>query len=559
MTDVVKRDIAAILKIPVSDAWDIYSDQPDKNLYLIHYNQEANMARFGELRGIVVDTRARTKVCQSFGYTPVVTDSQIKPSTDGNFHLIDTNQQEHVLVPTQVTIKLGFEGTVIRVFKHDGVVYHSTHRRLKPTNSRWGDSIPFLEMYTRLNGPADDVLFNSQSAYSPYCHIFLMVHPGVLVATKQDVGSGYLVYLGARQMWSTDYATCPYKQTRDNGDLFVSPQEFELDPRPNAGYIDPELYEPNFVQELPAQITHPVTFSPFDFDLAAANKHLHYGFYDPFDDSTLDPRLGTGEFIMLYITPSVPTPPTAVETAAAADGKATPQPNSQVSTTVPLIPENLQLLKIQSKAYQWRSDMRDNNPNLRNRMFQLLNGSYIRTETPEGYHDYVSRFPLLTAYSPESILQLIQEQPIIVWPQEAGEVPLTNADERYANIWRCFLVSVPLNRQGIVADLYQQILDERDQVITWLQEIDQADDLNNEYLSDRAKGLIRAARNRAQIRTDKGENVTRDGRTLSLETLSQTTIRRFIYNEEGSSLYNLVRSMKEFTSERTANETAPSN
>jgi hypothetical protein len=549
MTDVVKRDIANILKIPVSDAWDIYSDQPDKNLYLIHYNQEANMARFGELRGIVVDTRAQTKICQSFGYTPVVTDSQLKTSTDGNFHLIDTNQQEHILVPTQVTIKLGFEGTVIRVFKHDGVVYHSTHRRLKPTNSRWGDSIPFLDMYHQLNGPADDQLFNPTSAYSPYCHIFLMVHPTVLVATKQDVGSGYLVYLGARQMWPTDYATCPYKQTQANGDLFVSPEEFELDPRPNAGYIDPDLYEPKLVQELPAQITNPVTFYPFDLDVTAANKHLHYGFYDPFDDSTLDPRLGTGEFIILYITPQVQTP-----IAAAADGVINPP-----STRVPLISENLQLLKVQSKAYQWRSDMRDNNSNLRNRMFQLLNGSYIRTETPEGYHDYVSRFPLLTAYSPESIQQLVQEQPIIVWPQEKGEVPLTNANERYANIWRGFLVSVPLNRQVAVADLYQQVLTERDQVITWLQEIDQADDLNNEYLPDRAKGLIRAARKRAQIRTDKGENVTRDGRTLSLETLSQTTIRKFISNEEGSSLFNLVRSMKEFLSQQAANEASTSN
>lgn len=540
MTDVVKRDIASILHIPVSDAWDIYSDQPDKHLYLVHYNQDANMARFGELRGIVVDIVARTKVCQSFGYTPVATSSQLVPSTDGNYHLIDTNQQEHILTPNQVAIKLGFEGTVIRVFKHAGTVYHSTHRKLKPTNSKWGDSIPFLEMYEKLNGPADDKLFNPQSAYSPYCHIFLMVHPSVLVATKQNVGSGYLVYLGARQMWTTDYATCPYKQTRATGEPFVTPEEFDADPRPNAGYIDPNLYEPHLVQELPAQITQPVTFHPFDLDLTAANKHLRYGFYDPFDDATLDPRLGTGEFIMLYINPS------GNRYTVAADGV----PRTETAGASSLIPENLQLLKVQSKAYQWRSDMRGNNPNLRNRLFQLLNGSYIRTETPEGYNDYVSRFPLLTPYSPESVVELVREQPLIVWPQEEGEVPLTNPNERYANIWRGFLMSVPLNRQVVVAELYPQVLTERDQVVTWLQELDEADDLNNVYLSgpqfDRAKGLIRAARSRAQLRTDKGENLTRSGEVLSLETLSQGTIRKFIYNEEGSSLYNLVRAMREF-------------
>jgi hypothetical protein len=533
MTDTVKRVIADILKVPLSDAWDIYSDQPDKHLYLVHYNSDANMSRFGELRGIVVDTLARTKVCQSFGYTPVVTQGKLSPDEDGDnktLRLIDVNQQEHILPLDNLTMKLGFEGTVMRVFKHDGVVYHSTHRRLKPSNSRWGDSISFLEMYEKLQGPADDVLFNPESAYSPFCYIFIMVFPTILVATKQAVGPGYLVYLGARQMWSTDYETCPYKQTEENGELLVTSEAFELDPRPNAGYIDPNLYEPPFIQELPAIITTPVIFHPFNLDLASVNKHLRYGFYDPFDDSTLDPRLGTGEFIMLYV--------------------------NETKNTL-LIPENLQLIKVQSKAYQWRSEMRDNNPNLRNRMFQLLNGSYIRTETPEGYSDYVSRFPLMTPYSPESIIKLISENPLIVWPQEEGEVPLNTPEERYANIWRSFLMAVPLNRQLLVAELYSQVLEERNQVIAWLQAVDAADDLNNENLSERAKGLIKAARNRAQLRTDRGENLTRDGRTLSLESLSQATLRKFIYNEEGSSLYNLVRTMKSFqTNESEQNHDA---
>jgi len=520
MTDfgVIKQTIANILQVPVSEGWTICSDNPEKQLYLVHYTQNSNMERFGELRGVVVDLVARTVVCRSFGYTPTATTSKLVVAEDGHFHLTDQNFREHVISPDYVSIKLGFEGTILRVFKHGGIVYHSTHRRLNPVNSRWGNSITFLEMYSALNGPADDVLFNPKSDYSPYCHIFLMVHPDVLVATKQDVGPGYLVYLGPKQMWSTDYATCPYKQVQENGALFpgVTEEQFELDPRPNAGYIDPELRVPPSVNILPPKITQPITFSPFNLDLEAANKHLQYGFYDPFDDSTLDPRLGTGEFVILY----------KKDLKGAITG----------------------LLKVQSKAYQWRSDMRDNNPNLLNRMYQLLNGSYIRTETPEGYQDYISRFPLMTPYTVESIQK---ELPIVVWPQTSTGTNLNTKDDRFFNIWMCFLMSVPLSRQFDVSQMYDQVLTDRAEVIRWLQAIEQEDDLENEEIPDRAKTIIRAARNFAQQKTDSGQNYNRAGRPLSIKVLTADNIRNLINKEEGSSLYRLAKSMKEM---QTLNE-----
>ena len=512
MTDVIKQTIADILSVPISDGWDIYSTDPEHNLYLVHYTSNSNMSRYGELRGIVVDLVARTVVCRSYGYTPTVTLTELKPSDDGNFHLTDSNLIEHIVSPDLVSIKFGFEGTVMRVFKHANIVYHSTHRRLDPSKSRWGNSISFLDMYHVLGGPADDVLFDPNSAYSPYCHIFLMVHPDVLIASKQNVGPGYMVYLGPKKMWSTEYNECPYKQVQKNGELFpdVTPEEFELDPRPNAGYIDPELKVPPSVKTLPSNITKPFLFSPYNLNLEEANKHLHYGFYAPFDDSTLDPRLQTGEFIMLY------------------------EKN--------LNGEIIGLIKVQSKAYQWRSEMRDNNPNLLNRLYQLLNGSYIRAETPDGYQDFISRFPLMTPYTIESIQQSI---PIVVWPQTIEHVELRTREDRFFDIWMAYLMSVPLNDQMKVSTMYNEILHDRLETIKWVQEKEEANDLTNEEIPERAKVIITAARKFAKEKVDAGLNVDRNGKYISLKDLSLDNIRNLLNKEEGSSLYRIVKAMKD--------------
>ena len=64
-----------------------------------------------------------------------------------------------------------------------------------------GFSKTFEEMFTQLSGPKGDDLFDSNCQYSPYCHVFIMVYPDLLVASKDSVDDGYLVYLGYQTMW----------------------------------------------------------------------------------------------------------------------------------------------------------------------------------------------------------------------------------------------------------------------------------------------------------------------------------------------------------------------
>lgn len=514
MTD-VKQTIANILAIENSDSWEITSSIPEKNLYLIHYTQDADMKKFGDLRGVVVDIEARTVVCRSFGFTPTAEVDKLEIAPDGKYRIADIYGIQHVIDPQSLRIKLGFEGTIMRVFKHDGVVYHSTHRRLDASRSRWGDSISFLEMYHQLKGPSDDDLFSPNSKYSPYCYIFLMVHPQVLVTTKQDVGTGYMVDLGPKQMWSLDPATCPYKQTEADGTPVTS--NFDDDVRPNAGWIDPRLRMPYSVDHLPAVIKTPVLLNPTNLTLEEANRHLTNGFYESLGSETpenLDPRLWPGEFVMLY------------------------KLNEQKQITG--------LLKVQGISYSWRSTIRGNDANLYHRFFYLLNKSYIDTLRPEGRDAYLKSFPLLTRYSVEAIQEtLASKGSFVVWPQLAGDVSINTKDDRLHNIWEAYLMSVPLNRQIDVSNMYPQFIRDRANVVEWIRQLDDEEtELNNPDVPRRARQIIAEARKYAQQRQATGQNLSRNGKRMGVRLMTKDNIRNLISKEEGSSLYRLVRDMK---------------
>ena len=515
----IKEEIADILGIENNDYWEIISSQPDHDLYMVHYTANADKKVYGHLRGTVIDVLAKTIVCQSFGFTPVVNQAELSIDPRGDLDLTDIYGTRYQMPIDQVVIKQGFEGTVLRIFKHDGIVYHSTHHRLDGSRSRWGDSPTFLQMYQELNGPTNEELFNPDSCYSPYCYVFLMVHPALLLSSKQNVGPGYLVYLGSREMYSTDPELGPYRQSLETSLIDIH------DERPDAGYIDPELRDPAISQEMqsrvydemPSQIESPFIFRPNDLSLDEANHFIRYGFYDSFDDIQLDSRLGIGEFVMIYYYDE--------------DGNL------------------LQLLKVQGPAYQWRTEMRDNNPNLYQQLYLLLNGSYIEAQNPDFRRQYAQLYPLLTPYSVEATQRLIRRGPILIWPQDLSidpaEIPLNEWEQRFRNIWQSYLVSVPLHRQEEVFRLYQSFFQDRDLVITWLITLNEEDDLlsSNESISRRARQIITQARCLARDRTMVREGYGSDGRkgNGSIFTMTEDNIRILILKEEGASLYRLVK------------------
>lgn len=246
----VKSNIAKILNVAESPVWEITASNDAQTLHSVHYTESADKAIFGALRGIVVDTQAEKVVAKSYGYTPSV----ILNELSAGLTFVDEDGTSHTLTE-ETTIQKGYEGTVIRVFKHGGQVYRTTHRRLDCSRSRWGTSKTFLQMYWDLEGPTDEELFGEEES-SPICYMFILVHPDVLVASRERVGAGYLVYLGHHNMESGDKTTKP-------------------------------RYQPK-----------PAVVVPEPLSLEEGNHVLQHGHYLP--TKVADPRLGYGEFVILH-------------------------------------------------------------------------------------------------------------------------------------------------------------------------------------------------------------------------------------------------------------------
>jgi len=120
-------------------------------------------------------------------------------------------------------------------------------------------------MYEKLGGPTGSDLFDVTEIESPYCYIFLIVHPDLLVGSQEDVGNGYIVHLETRKMlWSTSGA------------------ERKLNTSPTLPVTKGTLYQPSLLS------------------LDEANDMLRYGTHTELKDTKLfDDRLSTGESIML--------------------------------------------------------------------------------------------------------------------------------------------------------------------------------------------------------------------------------------------------------------------
>ncbi len=527
--DDTRRNISEVLGIENSAAWQIVSSDPEHHLYMVHHKPEANLAEYGQIRGIVVDTEAKTIACRSYGYTPTIVSDQvlIQPG-DGNIHLIDDLGLEHVVDPARSHFKMGFEGTLINVFKHDGKVYRTTRKRLDPSRSRWGSSKTFMEMYWSLGGPTDEVLFDPQSKDSPYCHTFIIVHPDVLVVSKDNVGEGYLVYLGPKQMWSLDYDESPYKQTQKDGSLFpgITQEVVNQDERPDAGWIDPAVHVPKTVSNMGENVSHTpghAIFSPHNLSIEDANKHLLFGFYDPFAGyDKLDRRMLPGEFVIIH----------QLDESGAITG----------------------MLRVESTPYAWRSGMRDNNPNLLHRFFQLINGSYLRYNNPDGKSRYNSLYPIFEPFDKQSIKeQILNDGAYVVWPQDGPYYDpeyLMDKESRMYNIWLAYLNSVPLHRQKDVSGYLDYLYNKRGELIGWLRSVETRGQLDPTEYSRRMIDIISAARRFARQNVERGHDRNHNGRKMSIKDLTRDNIRNLVMKEEGSSLYRLIRDMDRWNREQ---------
>jgi len=259
----LKEDIARIAKLEFCpDYWKILDKNEEEGLYLIHSIIDPKEP--GLPRGIVVDINNEIVVCDSFGFTPTAPLECLAtiPETK-DISIVDEYINRHTFPQGKYTISPAYEGVIVRAFKHNGIVYFSTHKKLDCSRSRWGKSDRFLEIYERLSGLKGDELFPESVITSPWCYQFLLVDKHLLVATKQDIKDGFIAHLGTIKMWDYD--------------------------DPNLPFRDDQLGEKHEDPVIDSKWTIPPKFT-----LEEANEFLKYGYYQEEKDET------NGESVIIY-------------------------------------------------------------------------------------------------------------------------------------------------------------------------------------------------------------------------------------------------------------------
>jgi len=106
--------------------------------------------------------------------------------------------REEFVLNENVTLSRNYDGTAVKVWKNNGKVFVSTHKRVNPVSSFWGDSsLSFRQMYADLNGPTDQLFGDCEN--SDACFIFLMCHRCVNIASFCPL-ENFLVFIGVIDM-----------------------------------------------------------------------------------------------------------------------------------------------------------------------------------------------------------------------------------------------------------------------------------------------------------------------------------------------------------------------
>lgn len=430
----VHEKIMTILNLTSKDGWSIVDSVG--NLHLVHYNDDADMNLVGHLRGVLVDVEEMRVLVSSYGYTPSVKIDYLS-YLNGQMTILDENHTQHVFEESTTIIKPVYEGVIIRVIYYQGQTYRLTHKKIRPLKSRWGSHPYFTKMYTAGGGPKDDQLFDLTKESSTWCYVFLVVHPKLLMATRQNVVSPYVVLLSAKQMWETD---------DENVDMI---QHFKLDEN-----------------KLINNINEPFVHHPKAISLYEANHHLSYGYYPPCYDIQ-DIRQTAGESVILYKLDQ----------------------NGDV----------IDLVKVNSSSYDYRFKLRGNDPNPYHRFFDLVPHSYHLLFDSINYAEYKQKFIVFDNYLEADLTGIYNHLGFILYLSEA-EMPMQERKNReyiLKNIWLNYVLALPFSFQLEAISYLEKFIKDRTSVVTWLQANNYHNNLDTNEISERGKNLIMSARHTA--------------------------------------------------------------
>lgn len=481
-----KEGIANKLDIPLNDSWSIVDFNTE--LSVVHYREQADMTKYGGLRGIVVNKNG-TVVCRSNGFNPTVVSDIIPYYNDGNIRITDENSNSYVIPFEHSSFQYGHEGAEIRVFRYGGVDYYSSRRKLDTTNSHLANSPTFRDMYFSMGGPLGSDLFHPDTITSNVCHVFIVPHSDLIIASKQPLPTNpHVIYIGNFTMWHPG-PHCDFIVHNENGDVICN----QGTSYPDAGYIptgnDAVLYmKPDTVPfGTDTGAEDAIYDSPF-ISPEQANKHLSVGYHS-------SPGV-TGEYVMLYHY----------------------SPDGHI----------LNVFRIESQAYSSRSKLLGVNvniSNLRNTFFKLTRPN----KSDRKVTSIIDIVPKLAYKSVDEIEALILEGPIIDWETDDSGEDVSHD----SNMWYNMIMAVPLHRQKEVVGFYRHFIEVKNNLIEFLLNIyDDMDYDNNEAIEKNIRWVLNLTN-----KLLRNTNETRESHEIIIE---------LVENSNGDNLYRMVRNMNRY-------------
>ena len=489
-----RTKVAKVLSIHEDPSW---TTEVSENLCIVSSKKEV-IPRYPDIRGCVVDLTTEKVVVPCYGRITSVLTPMIH-FDNGKMSVEDIEGETVVLEQKNMRFSYGFEGPVLRLYKNNGKIYCSTNRRLDCTKSRWGTKKTFLEMFKELGG--DKILenaFDSTKKYSSHFLTFIVVHPDMLLCTKQNVETGYLVFLGPQRcLYPED---CPYPI--DDVDWYTYTG---LKDRYQAPFITTDMFE--------AAIGSKIPFCPPSLTLDDVNRHLLVGYGTKHSN---DIRTGSGEFIIAYVN----------------------QEDSDYARE--------RLFRFVSPSYDHRSKMRNEDPNLLHQFYCLSSEANLSDA------EYEMKYPWLE-YE-EAKKQEAEEGQIMYWNRGKRAIA-PDWQKKFRNLWKHFVLSVPLHRQKEVFGYYKQFFVNREILCEWLcsffgkeqgkvqekgkeQSKDQKTQ-TSEILSTRAVKLLQLALDHERKHNSKADL------TLNKKNLEKN-MKYLLSNERGTSLYMLWKNRKQY-------------
>lgn len=310
-----------------------YSVDNGRLIQVGYHHGEDPPLELQEYRGVVIDTKARIKVCPGSEYTEVIAlkspELDIQPLDSENpegpskivVHSNVLDKDVDFEIDTDDTLRCRYysNGVNLKVFLHNGRVYVITNRNLdasgeiadaehkerwnndpayrethdfnrKKRKAAYGENPAFTDLFHELLGFDVKDLYPAGCLYSPYTYSFLMTVPHLVNATRLIFPKkGYLTFIRKESTWLNLWRDhpdlCPFK---DDSDWTVDEETTFHMGTPDLYGIDvttffKEKRGDQFVDDFAAHIGDAkkesfIVYPRTNLSIEQANRRLRYGF-----------------------------------------------------------------------------------------------------------------------------------------------------------------------------------------------------------------------------------------------------------------------------------------